>query len=311
MAAVQALEGSLGGNFSITATYGDSPFDDVGSLWGISSGVVDIGQLNPDTFKIGHLGYLPWYFDSMNETAYVTYKLFAEEVDTWDKRGDLDKAKVLITSPLWGAEYWGTRNVTVPADFGSPSKMKLRAENAEVDGISALGATPINIGTSDLANSIVTGVVDGCFFTWSGIGGFVGLGSATNYTTQLDMFYRPYVLAMNLDTWNALPAEAQELLATVCGADMSVELTNAHHAAEADARAEVESGPMFPPPAHPEWGRPIYTLNATELEQWVSATAGVEGLWEAYLNAFNGAEFPTWGTDLLARAEQLKTEFGA
>jgi TRAP-type C4-dicarboxylate transport system substrate-binding protein len=306
IAAVEALTGSLGGKFNITATYGDSPFDDVGSLWGISSGVVDIGQLNPDTFKIGHIGYLPWLFSSMSDAAYVTYKLFADEVATWDKKGDLSKVKVLLTSPLWPAEYWGTTNVKVPADLQG---LKVRAEYAEVDGISALGATPVNIGTSDLANSIMTHVVDGCFFTWSGIGGFVGLGEATQYTTQVDMFYRPYVLAMNKAAWDALPAEAQAKLATVCTAAKSVELTNAHFAGAADARQEVIDGPAdystHPPTFHPEWGRDIYVPTPAELALWKTATAGVKDLWEDYLNEFNGGEFPTWGTDILARAQAL------
>lgn len=307
MAAVNALNGTQGGHFNITATYGDSPFDDVGSLWGISSGVVDIGQLNPDTFKIGHIGYLPWYFDSMNETAYVTYKLFANETATWDKKGDLSQVKVILTSPLWGAEYWGITNVTVPADF---SGLKVRAEYAEVDGITALGATAVNIGTSDLASSFPV-TIQGCFFTWSGIGGFVGLGWATNFTTEVNMFYRPYVLAINKASYDALPAEAQTALMSVSGLDASVAYANAHFAAAADARHEVETGPMFPPPAHPEWGRNITVLNSTQLDLWKAATAGVDDLWKNYLNGFNGAEFPTWGTDILARAQALITEFNA
>ena len=75
---VHALEGDDGGSFNITVTYGEAPFSAATSLNGISTGAADIGQLSPETFNLGGAGYLPLYFDSIEETAYVMYNLWTE-----------------------------------------------------------------------------------------------------------------------------------------------------------------------------------------------------------------------------------------
>jgi TRAP-type C4-dicarboxylate transport system substrate-binding protein len=295
---LKALTGTNGGKFDVVETYGDAPFDAAASLTAISAGTVDIGQLSGDTFHLGGISYLPFYFPDMETFAYVTYNLFTEDNGKWDANHQLSGVKILITSPLWGAQWWGNVDVHVPADLNG---VKVRAEGNEGAALLALGALPVNLGTSDIAAALQTGIVEGCFFTWSGISGFSGIAPNADYTTELNLYYRAYSLAMNRDVYDALPAEAKQALDSICGAAKSVELAAAHDAGGADERATVITGPMFPPPAQPELGRPIYVPTAAELQLWKDATANVAGDWAAYLTDTLGFD----GEGILARAQQL------
>ena len=301
IAEVEALTGSQGGRFNVTETYGDIPFVTTTSLLAISSGVVDMGQLFPETFHLGGIGYLPWFFPDMESAAYATYYLWTEGNQKWD-RGELSGVKILITSPTWPVQWWGNVEVKTPADLDG---VKVRCEGAEADTILALGATPVDLGTSDLAGALQTHVVDGCFFHYGGIGGWSGVGANTEYTTELNMFSRVFSLAMNKAVYDSLPAEARAALDSVCGAAKSVELAAANYAGMAADRADTETGPMWTQPAHPEWGRPIYVPTTDELDAWKDATANVAGNWIAYMDTlgFDGQGIYDRAQELIAQYE--------
>ncbi len=295
---LMALTGSQGGTFVVEETYGDAPFDAAASLSAISAGTVDIGQLSGECFHLGGVGYLPFLFPDMESAAYATYHLFTEGDGKWDAAGELTDVKILITSPLWGMQWWGNVEAKTPADLAG---VKVRADANEGEAILALGAVPVQLGTSDIASALQTGIVDGCFFTYSGISGFSGIGPNTDYTTELNIYYRAYSLAMNRDAYEALPAEAKAALDSISGADASVYWAAQHAGGEADQKAEVITGPMFPPPAHPEWGRVPYEPTAAELQLWLDATANVADDWATYMTDTLGFD----GQGILSRAEAL------
>ena len=285
VAQLEAITGDQGGKFDVTVTYGDAPFDATTSLAAITNGVVDIGQLSGDTFHLGGIGILPWLFPDMETAAYVTHLIWTEGNQKWDN-GELSGVKILISAPLWGAEWWGNVEVKVPADLEG---VKVRAEGAEAAGLLALGASPVYLGTSEIGPALQTHIVDGCFFTWSGIGGFSGVGPNVQYVTQLDIFYRVYALAMNKASYDALPAEAQEAIDSLSTPAKSVELAAAHSAGAAEDKAATEAA------------KPVYVPTAEELAAWKTATAGVKADWAAYMTDPLGFD----GAGILARVATL------
>ena len=294
--AVHALVGDDGGTFNITMTAGDAPFDAAASLAALTAGTVDIAQLSPDTFHLGGIGYMPFLSPSIEATAYATYYLWTENDQGWDTSGQLSGIKFLITAPLWGAQLWTTDvggNVTQLADFEG---MDIRSEGAESTTILALNASPIYLGTSELGTALQTHIVNGCFFTYTGWKGFSGVGPNTDYTTELNMFYRPYSLAINKASYDALPTDAKTALDSVCGAAQSVVYATAHQAAEAEDRGFTETDESF--------GRPIYVPSPAEMLELEAATAGVATAWEAYL--VDPLEFPE---GIVARYEALIAEY--
>ena len=305
--AVHELEGDDGGTFNITiVTPGDSPYDAASSLSAISIGTTDIGMLSPETFHLGGAGYLPFEFDSIEQTAYVMYKLWTENDAEWDATGQLAGVKILMTMPLWGSQLWTTLeggNVTVAADM-EDLLIRTDAQAVESATIQALGASPQWIGVSELAGQLGTGQIDGCFFTYSGIGGAADLGGVTNYTSELNMIYRPYSLAMNLDAYNDLPTDAKTALDSVTGLDASVAWATAHLAGEQDDKDATIDGPCFfpGPTCYPEYGRPITYPN---IASFVTATEDVADEWAAFMTSDLGFD----GAGILAEIANLKSEF--
>jgi TRAP-type C4-dicarboxylate transport system substrate-binding protein len=296
VAEVNALVGSQGGTFNVTIVNpGDSPFDAAGSLAALSVGTTDMGMLSPETFALGGAGYLPFYFDSPEETAYVCYNLWTENNAEWDANGQLNGVKILLTVPLWGSQMW-TRfvNVTSAANL-SGQLIRSDAQAVESATIAAWGATPTYIVVSELAGALTGNTISACMFTYSGIGGAAGLGTpVTNYTTELDIIYRPYAFAMYKAKWDSLPAEAKTLLATVCGVDKSMEYAALHHAAEAEDRNATDLD------------RPIYVPTESEKDTFIDAVAGIDDIWEGTLNTL-GYD----GAGVLARIAALKTAYAA
>lgn len=284
---LEALNGTLGGKFDVTVTYGDTPYDSTNGLWALSTGVCDMGQLAGDLFKLGGIGVLPWFFPNITSAAYATHYLFTEGNGTWDKLGELDDVKILVTSPLWGAQWFGHVNATVPSNL---TGLKVRAETADSPIVSALGAVAVNIPTSDLANQLLLHTVDGCFFTYSAWN--FGIHTAVNFTTELNMFYRSYVLAMNKDVYDAMPAEARAALDTLCTPAKSVALAASHLGSQGFSKGQVAA-------AHC-----ITFISPAELALWKTATSSVATNWTTYLNGLSS----NWGTDLMARAAVLVAE---
>jgi len=312
VAEVNALSGTDGGSFNVTiVSPGDAPFDAGSSLSALSIGTTDMGMLSPETFHLGGIGYLPFEFTDIEECAYVTYNIWTEDDGVWDVDGQMDGVKILITAPLWGSQLWTTElggNVTV-ADDMIGLKIRTDAQFVESDTLQALGATPTYLGVSELAGSLETDAIQGCFFTYSGIGGAADLGGVTNYTTELNMIYRPYSIAMWKAKWDALPTDAKTALATVCGAEKSMEYAALHFAAEAEDKQATIDGPCLmqgPPPCvpHPEYGRPIYEADTSTFE---AATADVASDWATYMTDTLGFD----GAGILARIDALQIEWAA
>ena len=310
---VEALVGSDGGTFSIEViTPGDSPFDAAGSLSALSVGTTDIGMLSPETFHLGGAGYLPFEFDSIEQTAYVMYHLFTEDDGKWDANGQLDGVKILITMPLWGSQLWTNATGGVIDEASDLQGLKIRTDAQAVESATlvALGAIPTFLGLADIPQALESDTIQGSWFTYSAIGGAANFGPVTDHTAELNCIYRPYSLAMNLDAYEALPADAKAALDSVCGAQASIDWATAHIAGEAeDKQATIDGpcvGPPYPPPCFPEYGRPI---TYPDVSSFIAATADVAGDWAAYLEGEDGPGLD--GTGILARIDALKAEFDA
>jgi len=261
---VDAHTGTQGGNFTFDVTFGAEPWDEPVALEAISSGVSDVGQVNGNQFNIGQIGYIPFLWN-MEECAYATFELYNTEVDDWDTFGELSGVKVLITGPLQPAQWWSkSYNLTELADLDG---LVIRAEDPEVRTIEAFNATAYTgLEAGDLAGALNAGTVDGCFFTYSGGAFAFGLKDVCQYVTEVNLFPRIYVLAMNRDKYDALPDEAREWLDSCCTAQLCVDLAAAHDAAQGGAKGYIQN---VPPKI------PIHVLVDPELAELVAATSGV------------------------------------
>jgi TRAP-type C4-dicarboxylate transport system substrate-binding protein len=78
--------------------------------------------------------------------------------------------------------------------------------------LDALGAEGVNVGFSEVPGALQRGVID-CAITGSGSGYSAGWHEVTTHVMPLPLGgWDPVVTAMNLDKWNALPADVQALI---------------------------------------------------------------------------------------------------
>lgn len=108
---------------------------------------------------------------------------------------------------------WSNKNITSVADLKG---MKIRVGGyLPTNGIKALGASPVTISGSELAPAMMAGTID-AVLTSLGYGYSIGLSKVSKYFTLTPLSPTwTAVTLMNRKTYDALPADLQQVLMTV------------------------------------------------------------------------------------------------
>jgi len=134
-----------------------------------------------------------------------------------DFYGEFQPAEVADTHPLfWHGSAPLVMYTKEPVqELADLDGMILRCGSSNNPILQALGATPSNIPMPDVYEGIENGLIDGCMI---GADGFTvwALGDVVAYTTfpnvaGCDVF----LVTMNNDKWNSLPADLQEVVTSV------------------------------------------------------------------------------------------------
>jgi len=89
------------------------------------------------------------------------------------------------------------------------------------DVLTAWGASPITMAPPDLYEAVEKNNINGYIFEPAGICNF-SLEEITKYYTDYPLYDGPFALIMNLEQWNALPADLQEAIDSVSGKEASL-----------------------------------------------------------------------------------------
>ncbi|HEX2966213.1 MAG TPA: TRAP transporter substrate-binding protein DctP [Syntrophorhabdaceae bacterium] len=145
----------------------------------------------------------------------------------WLKQGYLkeltDNFKVLFflsTHPL--TVFLRNKKVATMDDFKG---LKIRCGGpAQSQGVALLGATGVSMPGGEQYMALQTGVIDGAI---SGIDMALDrkFYEITKYAPSTPIYFGIYVLLMNKDTWNGLPAELQKLIEQTSNEISASELT--------------------------------------------------------------------------------------
>jgi len=175
--------------------------------------------------------------------------------------------------------------ITCPADMKG---LKIRTMENEVHMsiVNSLGAAATPIAASELYTALQQGTVDG---QENGIALTYGLGfyEELDYITYLPHIYDPYIVAMNMDTWNSLPTDLQELLQEYI--NKFCQLEREYNLRDDDAYLQK----MI------DKGIEVYYPTDAEAQQFIDATSGVvdsiranvgDELVDAYIKAVDDAK---------------------
>ena len=91
--------------------------------------------------------------------------------------------------------------------------LRLRFASPTVrDLVAALGATPVGVPPTEIAEQLQKGTIDGAFMDYGGVGIAFKLGGTIKYSTELYAYVTSFGLGMNEDFWNRLSPDLKKLV---------------------------------------------------------------------------------------------------
>jgi TRAP-type transport system periplasmic protein len=200
-------------------------------------------------------GGLPGRFP-LTEVAQLPYA-FSRTTAGVPKAMSTSQASVILTEliPRLAAEHEGVKPLMLIATptlslffskgpVRSPADMKgLRMRHNGPIGaamLDAWGAASAAIAPAELADALSKGVIGGTLFNYEAAKAFQ-MAESIKSVTQLDAAAATFGLVMNLDRYNALPADLRKLIDDTTGSAMARRIGAAFDDAEAEGRRYLEA----------------------------------------------------------------------
>jgi TRAP-type transport system periplasmic protein len=93
--------------------------------------------------------------------------------------------------------------------------MRLRFASPPIrDLVQGLGATPVGVPPTEIAEQLQKGTIDGAFIDYGGAGIAFKLGGTIKYSTELYAYVASFGVVMNDEFWNKLPPDLKQLVTT-------------------------------------------------------------------------------------------------
>jgi TRAP-type C4-dicarboxylate transport system substrate-binding protein len=153
--------------------------------------------------------------------------------------------------------------------------MKLRAPTRQTNKLlAALGASPVSMPVTGLADAMSKGVLDGALIPWEVVPA-VKVQEVARFHTETDpnfpaLYTAVFLLAMNAKTYASLPADLKAVIDRNSGAELSAQAGQLWEAQKAPARRLAI-----------ERGNTIIVVPAAELVAWQRAAQSVHVDWVA------------------------------
>jgi TRAP-type C4-dicarboxylate transport system substrate-binding protein len=260
----------------------------------VLSGLADIAACSSDAtpgrFPLADFYGLPQLFPSAEVAARVYWDILNES----PAADEFKDFKILGTPVIAPSQLFSNKETHVPADM---SGQRVRS-GGEIEAwlIEALGGTPVEISTGELATSMERGMADSAFLSYS-FGLITGIKDTTKYRTETDMFYRAFALIMNKEVWDSMPATLQEQIMSVSGQEASAQYSAVNEAMAAEDKAAIEGSDKG------AGNPPIYVPTADEQKLWQDAAKPV---WATWVNDVGGD-----AQAVLDRAVELVDKYAA
>ncbi len=193
------------------------------------------------------------------------------------------KVLALYTHRPYGMFTTG-QEVRTMADMAG---LKMRTPSAMIgEALEMLGATPVGIPVSEIAENLRRGVIDGTVFVYEAIQPF-GLQDQLKYLTDLKIAGPRFMVIMNRARYEGLPEDLQEVIDTHSGMGMAMGIGEGLDSEELRLKAEFDASPDYT----------VVELEPSARAEMVAATTPVQENWLAAAKA-DGHD----GEALLAKA---------
>lgn len=183
---------------------------------GVSTGVADLGTTCPayttGLFPVTEAFELPGYQNPNALVASLTmhegYKALKEK----GLMGEYDDVKVLMFWATGPGDVITTRPVHTLEDMAG---MEMRVVGGTVPVMEALGVEPVSMPMSESYLALDSGIVEGILGPTDTLKGF-RLAEVVSHATKTPFLYNiVFMKVMNLDTWDSLPPDIQDIIEEV------------------------------------------------------------------------------------------------
>lgn len=160
--------------------------------------------------------------------------------------------------------------------------MKLRAPTRQTTKLlSKLGASPVGMPVTGVADALSKGTIDGYVLPWEVIPAFK-LHELSKFHTETHpsrpaLYSAVFVMAMNQARYDSLPADLKAVIDRNSGAALSRQIGRTWDASQADGRKAAETR-----------GNTRLILSPEETDRWAAASASIRDEWVAEIDKRGG-----------------------
>lgn len=269
---------------------------------GTPAQLVDRVKDGVDDLTITLPGYTPGRFPAMEvfELPFMTNSAEAGAAAAWDylqkhATKEFPGTKVLAT---WvhdeGYVHTASKPVKSLDDFRG---LKLRAPTRQTNKLLAkLGATPVGMPVTGVADALTKGTIDGYVLPWEVIPAFK-LHEMTKFHTETDpsrpaLYSAGFIFGMNQAKYDSLPADLKRVIDNNSGAALSRQIGKVWDESQAVGRkAAVDRGNTF------------IKLSPAETDAWIKASTSLYDEWVVDMDkrGLPGKQMLQEARDLLAK----------
>ena len=157
-----------------------------------------------------------------------------------------------------------------------------------------LGATPVNMPLPATRKALQDGTIEGSVLTWQ-VSPSLGLADLvanhTEFEGEESLYTATLVMVMNLDKFNSLPKDLQDILVSESGAKLSREAGQIMEDNDAAGRDIAVAK-----------GNTIHSISESEISLWKAAAANVQITWadEAAISGIDGWDLLDYARETIA-----------
>ena len=270
---------------------------------GTPAQLIDRVKDGVDDVTITLPGYTPGRFPSTEvfELPFMTNSAEAGARATWDYFGKYSTKEFagikLIASWVHDEGYIHSngKQVKTLADFKG---MKLRAPTRQTNKLLAsLGASPVGMPLPGIPDAVSKGTIDGFLLPWE-VMPSLKLHEMVRFHSETDptrpaLYSSTFVFAMNQAKYDSLPADLKKVIDNNSGAALSQSTGKIWDGSQAAGRKAAQ-----------ERGNNFHMIPASELDNWVKASAGLYDDWVADMDKRGNN-----GKAMLAEARELLAKY--
>ncbi len=203
----EEVEKRTGGSVAINTYPGGTLLGAKNMMDGVIAGQADIGCLcmayQPGRFIVTNATALPMGFPDATVASLTLWDLYRKQ-----KPEEFAKVKVLTMFTCAPANIYAKKPVRSLEDLKG---LELRASGGVAQYLKALGAAPVGMPQSETPEALQKGVVQGAVSSLETLMDFK-YAELCKYVTMINGPVYPFAVVMNMDKWNSLPKDVQEVM---------------------------------------------------------------------------------------------------